>query len=320
MHGEVIQAAFRPPWWLAGPHRQTLWGAFRKAPPPLARAETFTLPDGDFLRLFWSDAPEPGPGEPLVVLLHGLAGSSESPYVRGIAWELQQRGVLSVAVNFRGCGGVPNHRARAYHSGETGDLEALLAELQGRYPGRLLRVVGTSLGGNVLLCHLGQSGDETLVDRAVAICPPVDLVRCNRSLSQGLSWGYHLYLLRCLKRDARLKLSLLREAGVDVDALLRTRTFNAYDDLLTAPMFGYRDAADYYQRASSRPLLKNICRPTTVLFAKDDPFMHPSMVPAPEELAPQVRFEVSERGGHVGFVSGRGRYWLDERVPQLILD
>lgn len=319
MHGEVTRSAFRPPWWLAGPHRQTLWGAFRKAPAPLARDEVFPLPDGDILRLAWSDAPEPGPGAPLAVLLHGLAGSSESPYVRGIAEALRRRGVLSVAVNFRGCGGEPNRRARAYHSGETGDLEALLAGLGERYPGRLLRVVGTSLGGNVLLCHLGRRGDDSPIDRAVAICPPIDLARCNRSLSQGLARGYHRYLLRGLKQDAWLKRSLLREAGFDVEALMRTRSFREYDNCLTAPMFGFRDADDYYQRASSRPLLGNIWRPTTVLFARDDPFMHPSMVPAPEELSPSVRFEVSEHGGHVGYVSGPGRYWLDERVPELLI-
>ena len=320
MSGQVISATFRPPWWLAGPHRQTLWGSMRRAPRPLVREERFTLPDGDILRLAWNAAPPPRPGQPLVVLMHGLAGSVESPYLRGIAGVLTARKVPVVAINFRGCGGEPNTMARGYHSGETGDLEALLHALGERYPGCSLRVAGISLGGNVLLCHLGRRGADSPIDRAVAICPPIDLHRCIKRMSSGLSQGYQRYLLRGLKQDASRKVALLRDAGVRVDAVLGAQSFRAFDNALTAPLHGFRDADDYYTQSSSRPLLSAIRVPTTVLFARDDPFMHPSMVPAEEELSPTVRFEVAAAGGHVGFVSGLGQHWLDERVPAALLD
>lgn len=256
----------------------------------------------------------------MVVLLHGLAGSVDSPYIRAAASRLSARGVTAVAVNFRGCGGQPNRRARGYHSGETGDLEALLAALGERFPGRPLRAAGTSLGGNVLLCHLGRRGADSPLDRAVAICPPIDLHRCMESLSSGLARGYHRYLLGCLKRDARLKLPLLREAGIDTEALMRARSFRDFDNLVTAPLHGFRDADDYYTRSSSRPLLGDVRVDTTVVFARDDPFMHPDMIPSPADLSPSVRFEVVACGGHVGFVTGFGESWIDERVIQALLD
>jgi len=281
--------------------------------------ERFPLPDGDFLRIRWNGDRDPQDGEPLVVLLHGLGGSSDSPYVRGIAAELWSRGVVSVAVNFRGCGGVPNERARGYHSGETGDMEALMSALRERFPGCSLRAAGASLGGNALLCHLGRRGTDSPLDRAVAVCPPLDLHACIRRMSAGLSRGYHRYLLRCLKRDARLKEPLLREAGVDLDALFGARSFRDFDNVVTAPLHGFADADAYYTASSSGPLLKHITVPTTVLFAADDPFMVPSMIPDESALSAAVRFEVSASGGHVGFAAGGGRYWLDSRVPDVLL-
>jgi hypothetical protein len=129
-----------------------------------------------------------------------------------------------------------------------------------------------------------------------------------------------VYLLRGLKQDASRKVALLRKAGVNVDAVLGARSFRDFDNALTAPLHGFSDADDYYTQSSSRPLLSRIRVPTTVLFAQDDPFMHPSMIPASDELSPLVRFEVAASGGHVGFVSGLGRHWLDERVPAALLD
>jgi predicted alpha/beta-fold hydrolase len=298
---------------------QTIWGTLRRTPDVLCNPETFALPDGDLLSLVWNDH-SPRPHAPLVVLLHGLAGSTQSSNIRGISAALTARGVSVVAVNFRGCGPVPSHKARGYHAGETEDVEAVLASLGQRFPDSPLHAVGISLGGNVLLCHLGSRGASSPLHRAVAVCPPVDLQRCMESLSTGLARGYQWYLLRGLKQTALRKQSVLQSAGVDVSAVQNSRSFRDFDDAVTAPLFGFHDADDYYTRCSSRSFLRGIHVPTTVLFAADDPFMHPSMIPAPHELAPAVRFEVSARGGHVGFVSGWGRCWLDQRVADVVLE
>ncbi len=319
--GEVVRSAFAAPWWLRSAHAQTVWASlFRRPPAVELRPERITTPDGDFLDLAWSDAAEPGPGEPVVLLIHGLAGSMESIYIHGIITELSRRGVLAVAMNLRGAGDEPNRHARSYHSGAYEDMEHVLEHISGRFPGCSLRAAGVSLGGNLLLCHAGHRGSDSPLDQAVAICPPIELARCLESLSTGVSRLYQRYLLRGLQASVRPKGDLLRAAGLDVEAILGARNFREYDEHFTAPAHGFGSAEEYYAVCSSRPLLRSIRVPTTVLFAADDPFMHPSMVPEPAELSPFVRFEVSEHGGHVGFVQGVGRYWLDERVPDALLD
>lgn len=318
MHGRVVAASFQPPWWLRNPHLQTLLGTRRRFPNPLQTEEVFSLPDGDVLQLMWNEH-SPAANQPLVVVLHGLAGSSQSPSIRGIAHVLTARGVAVVAVNFRGCGTLPNRLARGYHAGETGDFEAVLASLMQRFPASKIHAVGVSLGGNVLLCHLGRRGADSVLHRAVAVCPPVDLHRCMARLSTGLSRGYQRHLLRGLKRNAWQKRTLLEAAGVDIDAVRASRDFREFDDAVTAPLFGFDSADAYYTHSSSAPLLRNIHIPTTILFAADDPFMHPSMIPAPADLGAAVCFEVSAYGGHVGFVSGWGKNWLDGRVADVLL-
>jgi len=314
-HGQVITSGFSPPWWLRNPHLQTFWPVlFRRQPPLSHRPERLELPDGDFVDLCWT-GPDHGP---LVIVLHGLQGSIRSPYAVGILRALAAHGIRGVLMHFRGCSGQPNRLARGYHSGETGDLRFLLSTLRQREPETPFAAIGYSLGGNVLLKYLGEAGAETPLRAGVAVSVPLVLRTASDRLGEGLSRIYDRYLLRALLAGAKRKAPLLQAAGLDVEAVLGSQSIRAFDEHLTAPLHGFVDASDYYTRCSSRSFLKTIRRPTLILHAADDPFMRPEVVPDASELSASVTLELSSGGGHVGFVSGPGRYWLEERIPAFV--
>lgn len=317
----LCRAAFRPAWWLPGAHLQTVWPALLRRPPRLAlRRERVELADGDFLDLDWGP-PQPGP---LVLILHGLEGSSASGYARGLLVVLAGRGWQGLVMHFRSCSGEPNRLARSYCAGDTDDLSAVVALLRRRYPRRPLAAVGYSLGGNVLLKWLGEQRAAAPLSAAVAVSVPFLLERAARRMSQGLSRIYQRYLLDACKASYRRKFRARDDAPVPLDALSRLTDFYQFDDRITAPLHGYAGVDDYYARASCRDYLQGIAIPTLILHALDDPFMLPEAVPAEAELGPCVTLELSRSGGHVGFVSGRwpgrARYWLEQRVPAFLTD
>lgn len=309
---------FKPAAWLKNPHAQTLFASQVRPMPRLdVVAERLELDDGDFLDLSW--LPEQGlPDEaPVVVVLHGLNGSLESKYARGLLRQVAAHGARGVLMHFRGAS-KPNRLARSYHSGETGDFAHVLSHLRHRFPGAPLAAVGYSLGGNVLLKYLGECGRDAGLSCAVAVSVPYDLKRCAEAVQNGLSRIYQSHLLNGLREivSAKAELGLYEKSVPDLAAL---NDFPAFDEAVTAPMNGFRDAEDYYARASSRGFLGDVRTPTLILHARDDPFMSPGVVPAPEELSDSIRFELSERGGHVGFVAagrfGQPVYWLERRIP-----
>jgi len=316
--GRIVTSSFRPAWWLPGPHLQTLWPSLiRPRPQPALRRERLELPDGDFLDLDWT----PGTSGPLVLVLHGLEGSVHSHYAAGIMRALHARGLRAVLMHFRGCSGEPNRLARSYHSGETGDVNHVATELRRRHPDIPLAGVGYSLGGNVLLKWLGETGGDNPLAQAVAVSVPLRLDRAADRLEQGASRLYQAYLLRSLRRSVGRKFrSRELSAPLALHELRRLRTFRAFDNAVTAPLHGFRDAHDYYARSSSRPFLGDIQVPTLILQAEDDPFLTRDALPDEQELAPAVTLELSPRGGHVGFVTGRWpwrpRYWLEERIVE----
>ncbi|QKT04636.1 hydrolase [Ectothiorhodospiraceae bacterium 2226] len=312
----IVRSDFRPAWWLPGPHAQTLWPHLLRRPRVVLHRERLELPDGDFLDLDWNSR-ERGP---LALVLHGLEGSSRSGYARGLLRELHDRGLRGVLMHFRGCSGEPNRLARSYHSGETGDLAHVVRELRRREPHTPLGVVGFSLGGNVLLKWLGETGarrEAPLVQAAVAVSVPFMLADAAARLERGTSRLYQWALLRTLRRSLRRKLRL-RGGTLDARRLRALRSFRAFDEHVTAPLHGFAGADEYYRLASSRQYLRDIRVPTLILHARDDPFMSADCIPAAAELSPQVRLELAERGGHVGFVSGRWpwrpHYWLEPRI------
>ncbi len=308
-----LLAEFVPHPLLRGPHRQTVFGAFgRRAPRFIGRPERFELPDGDFVDLEHADLPTAM--GPRAVVIHGLGGTAQSPYVRAMAAALLAAGWAVTLFQFRGAAG-PNRTARTYHSGDTGDLEKVLAVLRAK--SSHLVAIGFSLGGNVLLKHLGERGDATPLDAAVAVSVPFRLDVCARQLATGSSRMYGLYLLRALKARVRAMQPLIAPR-IDFARAMRATNFYTFDDAVTAPLNGYASADDYYTRASSRGFIASIERPTLIVHALDDPFMTPAAVPTAADLAPSVTLETHAHGGHVGFFerapNGLPRSFIEPRV------
>jgi uncharacterized protein len=319
------ESAFEPAWWLSHSHLQTLWATlFRRGPRPALHRERLELVDGDFLDLDWlaRSGRTCAPDRPTVLILHGLEGSSRSPYAWGMMDALGQWGWNAVVVHFRGCSGEPNRTARRYHSGETGDLAATVEHLISAHGIRTLAAVGFSLGGNVLVKWLGETGADNPLRCAVAVSAPLVLERCAERLERGFSRAYQWWLMRSMRASVLSQFSSDRGCPIDRDRVRRSRTFREFDDLVTAPLHGFADADDYYARASGRQFLARIRIPTLLVHARDDPFMYPDVMPARDELASWVELDAPSRGGHVGFVSGRlpwrPRYWLEERAPQFL--
>lgn len=309
---------FTPAWWCRGAHLQTIWPTcFRRSPRLALARERVELPDGDFLDIDWTDD-APGAGRPTALVLHGLAGSSRSPYARGLLASLARAGWRAGLMHFRGCSGEPNRLARSYHSGETGDLDHVIGALRARAGAAPLALIGVSLGGNVLLKWLGERGRSAPIDAAVAVSVPFVLARAADRLDTGPSRFYQWYLLRCLRRSLELKRRRI-EVPLAVRNLSALRRFRDFDEHVTAPLHGFRGAEHYYAASSSRPFLSRIAVPTLIVQARDDPFLTPDAIPASSELADCVRLELYENGGHAGFIAGgwpwRARYWLDERIP-----
>ncbi|MFZ0486001.1 MAG: hydrolase [Arenicellales bacterium] len=315
----VTESGFRAAPWCRGGHVQTVWPyLFRLIPRPRYRRERLELPDGDFIDLDWL-----GPAEPraLVVILHGLEGSSSSHYVRALSQTLADRGVSSVVMHQRGCSGEPNRLARFYHAGETADFQVVLEHCRNLLPGMAVHAVGYSLGGNILLKRLGEDRDGPLPDAAVAVSVPFLLEVGARRLEHGISQLYQAHLIRGMKRSVAVKRGRM-PYPIDEHTLSRCGTFEEIDTCLTAPLHGFVDAHDYYRQSSCRRFLPAIRTPTLIIHARNDPFMTPAVIPGPEELSGSTRLELSRSGGHCGFVSGlspfKPRYWLDERIPDFI--
>jgi predicted alpha/beta-fold hydrolase len=312
---------FRPAWWCRNRHAQTIFGPlFRKRRVPLTR-ERFVLADGDFVDLDWIDAPA-SDDAPVLVVLHGLEGSADSHYVRGLLDGARRRGWRGLVLNFRSCSGEMNRLPRFYHSGDTGDLDALVRELVAREPRLRLGLVGISIGGNVLLKWLGEQKVDApaQVAGAVAISVPFDLTACAGVLDRGFEkLVYTGNFMRTMRRKVIDK-ARVYPGFVDVDAVRRARTFAVYDSLVTAPLSGFADAADYWRRASSLPYLAAIARPTLLLQAHDDPFIPPASLPKPRDLSPDVELVVTPRGGHVGFIEGPWPWRCDSWAERRALD
>ena len=282
--------------------------------------------DSDFIDIDWCGENQQSP---LVVLLHGLTGSSNSKYIIGLQAELLKQNIQSVAINFRSCSGEPNLLPRSYHSGDSAELARILVFLKDRFPNRTLAAVGYSLGGNVLLKYLGESGCSSLLSSAVAISTPFRLDQCARRMNNGFSRVYRDRFLKDLHQQMQEKEQLFRDKGWQEKAdVLRfynqlgcMKTFEAFDHNITAPLHGFKSGEDYYQKASCRYYLKGIQTPTLIIHSKDDPFMQPETIPQLSELSSDTIIELTRHGGHVGFIAGsllKPDYWLEQRIPDFL--
>ena len=312
--GSIVKSPFKPAWWLPGPHSQTLWPyLFHRKHTVKYKTERLELPDGDFVDLYRTL----NSTGPIVTVFHGLEGDINSPYAAAIMSAIHTEGWRGVFMHFRGCSGTSNRLDRSYHSGDTGDIKFLIDTLNKNNPGVPMAVVGYSLGGNALLKYLGETGASTPVKAAVAVSVPFVLQDSAIRLSQGWSRLYQRRLVRSLHEKIKRKFTG-RRPPFNMDSLHTLDTFYKFDDAITAPLHGFRGADDYYAQSSCRAYLTEIRVPTLLLHARNDPFMTPAAIPDKNELSESVMLELSDQGGHVGFVCGKVPwkpvYWLEQRI------
>ena len=307
------------PAWLPGGHLQTIYTSlFIRVPAIDYRRERVELADGDFLDFDWMES---DPTAPVVVLFHGLEGSSDSHYARDLMNTLKQKKWNGVVAHFRGTSGEANRLPRAYFAGDSEEIERILTHIKRLHPDVPLYAVGVSLGGNALLKWLGESGEsaKNLVARAAGVSAPLDLTAAGNALDQGFSrQTYTARFLSTLKRKALIKAQQF-PGTLDAEAIEAATTFREFDTLVTARLHGFRDADDYWLRASSKPWLKFIAVPTLVINAKNDPFLPGWALPNASEVSAAVTLEQPETGGHVAFPSGPfpGNIdWLPQRLMQ----
>ncbi len=315
---------FTSPRWLPNRHLMTITASLARVQQRLPlRRERWELADGDFLDVDRLDGPTPE--APLVLICHGLEGSSQAGYVLGVMAQARAKGLAAAALNFRGCSGELNRLPRFYHSGETADLSLAVERLLGEFPRRPIALLGFSLGGNVVVKYLGERGAAAPdgVRAAAAISVPFDLSGCCDAIDGPgpWAWVYRERFLRKLRPKALAKAR--RFPGlIDVARLQAARRLRDFDDSVTAPLHGFADAADYYARSSSGPMLPSVKRPLLLISAEDDPFVPGATLPvAAMRQNPHVTALVSADGGHVGFLAGPPwslRRWAEERAAEFI--
>lgn len=313
----IVKSAFKPAWWLRNPHAQTIFSyLFRNSDLPYTRNEYLELPDGDLLDLVWLDGGL-SVDAPLIILLHGLTGSSKSPYIKTQMRRYQQLGWRSVVMQCRSASAESNRRSLSYHAGYTKDLNYFLHTLALREPHTKKGLIGFSLGANVILKWLGENSHQDLIDSAVVVSTPFQLSVVADRLNQGFSRIYQDFLLRSLRCYFMSYLKKSSDQAL-IQSIKSARCFWTFDEHVTAPLCGFDGVHSYYREASSRPYLHKITTPTLVLHALDDPFMSPEAIPTLAELSPSITLELSDHGGHLGFVEGVipgvPKFWLDERV------
>jgi len=293
---------YRGAWWLPGAHAQTIYPYLFLRRASLAyRRERVETPDGDFVDFDWLD----GAG-PVLVLFHGLEGSSRSHYATAILSAAAARGWRGVVPHWRGCSGEPNRLPRAYHSGDHAEAAWMMETIRSRIGAAPAFALGVSLGGSVLLNWLGRGGGTGLT-AAATVSAPIDLPAAGAALDRGLNRIYARNFLKTLLPKAAAKGQCDGPIG----------TMREFDDLVTAPLHGFKGVDDYWSRASSKPWLKEIALPTLVLNAKNDPFVPGDSLPGPGDVGAAVTLEQPDHGGHVGFAGGAfpGRLdWLCERI------
>jgi predicted alpha/beta-fold hydrolase len=322
------------PWWLPGGNTQTIWAALRArrflGPPPMFRRERWTTPDSDFVDVDWleNDAPTlvtactalppegaglawggpalrpPTREQPLLVVFHGLEGSSSSHYAEAFADVARAHGWACAVPHFRGCSGELNLAPRAYHSGDFAEIDWLLRRFADRHAGPVV-AVGISLGGNALMRWAAEVGAEArqVVAGVASVCSPLDLAASGWAIGRGFNRQvYTRMFLKTMVPKALQKLA--QHPGLfDRQQLLAARDLYEFDNVFTAPVHGFKDAEDYWARASAKPHLHQVAVPALALNALNDPFVPASSLPLAADVSSYVTLWQPAQGGHVGFPS-----------------
>ena len=295
------------PCWLPGGHLQTIYAAKlarnRKKTARTWTRQRWTTPDQDFIDVDWQVANE-GANAPLLVLFHGLEGSSNSHYARAFAQMAQEQGWSIAVAHFRGCSGEPNLAPRAYHSGDYQEVDWILRKFRASHHAEIY-AVGVSLGGNALMKWAGemQGAAQAVVDAAVSICSPLDLTASGHAIGRGFNrWCYTPMFLASMKPRAKHKFEQF-PGLFDLDAVLRAKNLYEFDAAFTAPLHGFESADDYWRRASAKPVMKSIAVRALAINAQNDPFIPPSSLPTAQDVSQHVTLWQTAHGGHVGYPS-----------------
>lgn len=303
---------YRAPAWLPGGHAQTIWPAlYARRRWGLAlpkQRERWLTPDGDFIDVDRQAASRQD--RPLLVLFHGLEGSSDSHYAQAFADWAAEHDVQFALPHFRGCSGEINHAPRAYHSGDHQEIDWVLQRLRMQHQqagGERLVAAGVSLGGNALMRWAAEHGQSAArhADAVASICSPLDLVQSGQAIGRGLNRQiYTRMFLRSMKPKALAKWE--QHPGLfDRDKLVAARDLYEFDNAFTAPLHGFKNTDDYWSRASAKPLMRDIRIPALALNARNDPFVPALSLPKKSDVSKMVTLWQPEQGGHVGFAEGR---------------
>ena len=315
--------SFKAASWLPGGHAQTIYPALLAPRPKVQlRRERWTTPDGDFIDVDFTENIEfsANSKSPVLVLFHGLEGSSASHYCQTTMQACLDRGWQGVVPHFRGCSGEINLAPRTYHSGETSDVDWILKVLAQRFPSQSRYAVGVSLGGNALLKWLGEQGSQAsnIVAAAAAFCPPQDLAAGALALSKGFNLLYMRNFLKTLTGKALAK-SEQYPGLMNREHILASRNFFDFDEVVTAKLHGFASCNDYWQQCSSKFFLSGIATPTLIVNARNDPFLPPQTLASTKDASASVKLYYPEHGGHVGFLQGAfpgNMHWLPNTAMQ----
>tara|TARA_B100000809_G_scaffold111195_1_gene109791 strand:+ start:9496 stop:10368 length:873 start_codon:yes stop_codon:yes gene_type:complete len=276
--------------------------------------------DADFLDLDFSFVNS----KKIAVLIHGLEGSSNSKYILSTTKYLNSKEFDVVVINLRGCSGELNRHYKAYHTGETGDLDFVIRTIIEQYAYEEISLVGFSLGGNVVLKYTGEQEHDMnpLIKKVVSVSPPCDLKGSSKQLSKKSNLIYMKRFLNTLIKKATEKRKLFPKQNINLEKLLKAKNFDDFDNLYTAPSFGFKDAEDYWNKASSKPYLKKIKTPTYILTSKNDPFLSASCFPIEAASSnPFLHLELTKCGGHIGFIKSfktKDEFWFEKKITTFL--
>ncbi|MGJ8654526.1 MAG: YheT family hydrolase [Opitutaceae bacterium] len=316
----IENSSYKAPIGLQNGHVQTIYPTlFRPTPHVDYNRERIETQDGDFLDLDWL---RKGDSKQLVILTHGLEGSSNGKYIRGMARAFQRRGWHALAWNLRGCSGEANRLLTSYHSGSSEDLETAIKHVEAKHAYTDIALIGFSLGGNITLKYLGEQGSKVpaKIKAAATFSVATDLASSAQRLESFANRIYMKRFLRTLTEKVRGKMQQF-PSQIEDTGLNKMRTFREFDSYYTAPLNGFKDADDYWSRCSCRSVLPNISVPTLLVNALNDPFLTPQCIPSTiaQEHA-YLHLETPQTGGHMGFLEFNyaGEYWSERRATDFI--
>lgn len=315
----IIESTYKPPFYFKNGFISTVYSGLVRRVSLKQERERIKLKDGDFLDLDWSFSESKS--SKLIILLHGLEGNGQRPYMTGTAKLFNKNGVDAICVNFRGCSGEDNLKYYSYHSGATEDLEAVIEHAVSVKKYSEIHLKGISLGANIILKYLGERDKvPTQVKTAIAVSVPCYLSGSARELHTFKNKLYHDRFLKHLVNKLRTKQQRFPDL-LKIEDLDAIKTLTSFDNVYTAKAHGFENALDYYLRCSSLQFLPNIKTPTLIINALNDSFLSAECYPVKEAKNNRnLHLEMPNHGGHAGFVGKKNVYYNERRALEFIKD